>query len=107
MARHTAPRYGLDRLLPSRSQSLPRPPTHHVPASPAPPDLLAPAPPIYRPVLSTSLGQPAREWHDAVLLRVLPRHRPRHAEFPSDRYRWSKRRHASAPRRTRIVQGDV
>ena len=39
-ARHTAPRRGLGPLLPSRSRPLPRPPTRHVPASPAPRDLL-------------------------------------------------------------------
>src|SRR3989454_9524870 len=85
-ARHTAPRHGLGPLLPSRSRPLPRPPTRHVPASPAPRDLLPLAWPILRLVPSTSLVQPAREWHDAVYLRALPRQRPRHAESASSRY---------------------
>src|SRR5215470_17708275 len=78
-ARHTAPRRGLGPLLPSRSHPLPRPPTRHVPASPARP--------IFRPVPSTSLVQPAPEWHDAVYSRALPRQRLRHAESASSRYR--------------------
>jgi hypothetical protein len=82
-AKHTAPRRGLGPLLPSRSQPLRRPPTRHVPASPAPHDLLPLAWPILRLVPSTSLVQPAREWHDAVYLRALPRQRPRRAESAS------------------------
>src|SRR5438093_9272244 len=70
-------------LLPSRSRPLRRPPTRHVPASPAPRDLLPLAWPIFRPVPSTSLVQPARELHAAVCLRALPRQRPRHAESAS------------------------
>ena len=85
-ARHTAPRRGLGPLLPSRSRPLRRPPTRHVPASPAPRDLLPLAWPIFRPVPSTSLDQPARELHAAVCLRALPRQRPRHAESASSRY---------------------
>src|SRR5438445_9562726 len=87
-ARHTAPRRGLGSLLPSRSRPLPRPPTRHVPASPALRDLLPLAWPILRPVPSTSLVQPAREWHDAVYVRVLPRQRPRHAESASGFTTW-------------------
>src|SRR5882672_11417039 len=55
-------------------------------ASPAPRDLLPLAWPIFRPVPSTSLVQPAREWHDAVYLRAPPRQRPRHAESASSRH---------------------
>src|SRR5262249_11686966 len=79
-ARHTAPRRGLGPLLPSRSPPLPRPPTRHVPASPAPRALLSLARPIFPPVPSTSPAQPACEWHGPVYLRALPRQRPRHAE---------------------------
>ena len=78
-ARHTGLRPGLDPLLPSRSQPLPRPPRPHAPAAPAPRDLLPLAWPIFRPVPSTSLVPPAREWNDAVYVRALPRQRPRHA----------------------------
>ena len=90
-ARHTAPRRGLGPLLPSRSQPLRRPPTRHVPASPAPRDLLPLAWPIFRPARSTSLVQPAREWHDAVYWRALPRQWPRHAGSASSRYHVAQR----------------
>src|SRR4029077_13269061 len=86
-------------LLPSRSQPLPRPPTRHVPASPAPRDLLPLAWPIFRPVPSTSLVQPARGWHAAVYLRALPRQRPRHAESASSRYHVALTRTLSGRRR--------
>src|SRR5437660_2913768 len=65
--------------------------TRHVPASPAPRDLLPLAWPIFRPVPSTSLVQPARELHAAVCLRALPRQRPRPAESASSRYRVAER----------------
>ena len=100
-ARHTAPRRGLGPLLPSRSRPLPRPPTRHVPASPAPRDLLPLAWPIFRPVPSTSLVQPARELHAAVCLRALPRQRPRHAESASSRYHIAERDVSAAARPSR------
>ena len=85
-ARRTAPRRGPGLLLPSRSRLRPRPPTRHVSASPAPRDPLPLAWPSVRSVPSTSLVQPAREWHDAVYSRALPRPRPRHAESASSPY---------------------
>jgi hypothetical protein len=105
-ARHTARRRGLGRLLPSRSRPLPRPPTRHVPASPAPRDLLPLARPILRLVPSTSLVQPAREWHDAVYLRALPRQRTRRAESASNRYHVAQRS-ASAAAAGRRLDAEV
>jgi hypothetical protein len=96
-ARHTAPRRGLGPLLPSRSRPLPRPPTRHVPASPAPRDLLPPAWPIFRPVPSTSPVQPARELRAAVCLQALPRQRPRHAESASSRCHVAERSRSTLP----------
>ena len=103
-ARHTAPRRGLGPLLPSRSRPLPRPPIRHAPASPAPRDLLPLAWPMLRPVPSTSLVQPAREWRDAVYLRALPRQRPRHAESASGRLPRGPMLAVSRPRRLRRAE---
>ena len=104
-ARHTAPRRGLGLPLPSRSRPLPRPPTRHVPESPAPCDLLPLAWPIFRPVPSTSLARPAREWHYAVYLRALPRQRLRHAESASSRFHVAERPRLSGRHWTRHCQG--
>ena len=97
-ARHTALRRGLGPLLPSRSRPLRRPPTRHVPASPGPRDLLPLAWPIFRPLPSTSLVQPARELHAAVCLRALPRQRPRRAEYASRHYHVATAASSFAPR---------
>src|SRR5687767_2118814 len=46
---------------------------------------------MLRPVRSKSLARPAREWHDAVYLRALPRQRLRHAESSSSRLHVAQR----------------
>jgi hypothetical protein len=84
-ARHIAPRRGLGLPLPSRSRPLPRPPTQYGLESPARCDLLSLAQTIVRPVPSTSLTRPAREWHSAGYLRALPRQWLQRAESASRR----------------------